>query len=77
MLFKFIAALQSIFPPIELGTFIALNKKDKERQLIELTQIVTGIRLFNKECGKGGEGVDDCELIFAYICHLNFHFLLS
>ena len=25
----------------------------------ELTQIVTGIRLFNKECGKGGEGIDN------------------
>jgi len=24
-----------------------------------LTQIVTGIRLFNKECGKGGEGIDN------------------
>jgi hypothetical protein len=23
---------------------------------------VTGIRLFNKECGKGGEGIDDRKL---------------
>ena len=30
--------------------------------------IVTGIRLFNKECGKGGEGIDDCELnIYLYL----------
>ena len=30
--------------------------------------IVTGIRLFNKECGKGGEGIDDCELnIYMYL----------
>ena len=55
------AALQSVFPPVELGTFISMNKKDKERQLIELSHIVTGIRLFNKECGKGGEGIDDCK----------------
>lgn len=58
------AALQSVFPPVELGTFISMNKKDKERQLIELSHIVTGIRLFNKECGKGGEGIDDCKRYF-------------
>ena len=55
------AALQSVFPQTELGTFMSLVKRDKERQLQELTMIVTGIRLFNKECGKGGEGIDDCE----------------
>ncbi|KAJ8026094.1 hypothetical protein HOLleu_33834 [Holothuria leucospilota] len=57
------AALQSVFPQTELGTFMSLVKRDKERQLIELTQIVTGIRLFNKECGKGGEGIDDLPAI--------------
>lgn len=55
----FVAALQSVFPQTELGTFMSMNKRDKERQLQELTMIVTGIRLFNKECGKGGEGIDD------------------
>ena len=65
------AALQSVFPPLELGTFMAMSKKDKERQLSELNLIVTGIRLFNKECGKGGEGIDDCKLIFYF----NFHSL--
>jgi len=53
------AALQSVFPQSELGTFLALQKRDKERQLHELAMIVTGIRLFNKDCGKGGEGIDD------------------
>ncbi|EGW05060.1 UPF0704 protein C6orf165-like [Cricetulus griseus] len=53
------AALQSVFPQAEMGTFLTLNKKDKERQLKELTMIVTGIRLFNRDCGKGGEGIDD------------------
>ncbi|XP_044147070.1 cilia- and flagella-associated protein 206 [Bufo gargarizans] len=57
------AALQSIFPHTELGTFLSLAKKDKERQLKELTMIVTGIRLFNKDCGKGGEGIDDLPTI--------------
>lgn len=57
------AALQSVFPQTELGTFMALNKIDKEKQLRELTNIVTGIRLFNRNCGKGGEGIDDLPLI--------------
>ena len=59
VIFSISAALQSVFPQTELGTFMSLVKKDKERQLQELTMIVTGIRLFNKECGKGGEGIDD------------------
>ncbi|CAF1057219.1 unnamed protein product [Adineta steineri] len=57
------AALQSVFPQTELGNFLNLSKRDKDRQLIELTQIVTGIRLFNKECGKGGEGIDNLPTI--------------
>uniref|UniRef100_A0A8D0DW11 Cilia- and flagella-associated protein 206 n=1 Tax=Salvator merianae TaxID=96440 RepID=A0A8D0DW11_SALMN len=57
------AALQSVFPQTELATFLSLNKKEKERQLKELTMIVTGIRLFNKDCGKGGEGIDDLPAI--------------
>ncbi|XP_064396896.1 cilia- and flagella-associated protein 206-like isoform X2 [Halichondria panicea] len=57
------AALQSVFPQAELGTFMALSKLDKEKQLRELTSIVTGIRLFNKECGKGGAGIDDLPII--------------
>ena len=40
---------------------MSLTKRDKERQLNELTLIVTGIRLFNRECDKGGEGIDDCK----------------
>uniref|UniRef100_A0A667GK70 Cilia- and flagella-associated protein 206 n=1 Tax=Lynx canadensis TaxID=61383 RepID=A0A667GK70_LYNCA len=57
------AALQSIFPQAELGTFLTLSKKDKECQLKELTMVVTGIRLFNRDCGKGGEGIDDLPAI--------------
>ncbi|XP_007467371.1 PREDICTED: UPF0704 protein C6orf165 homolog isoform X2 [Lipotes vexillifer] len=57
------AALQSVFPQAELGTFLTLSKKDRERQLKELTMIVTGIRLFNRDCGKGGEGIDDLPAI--------------
>lgn len=62
IVYSSLAALQSVFPQTELGTFMALSKLDKEKQMRELTNIVTGIRLFNKNCGKGGAGIDDCEL---------------
>lgn len=51
------AALESVLPPVELGTFAALSPKQKRDQLRELTLIVTGIRLFNKSCGKGGASI--------------------
>ena len=60
------AALQSVFPQPELGTFLSLSRKDKEQQLAELTAVVTGIRLFNKFLNKGGEGVDDREFTLLY-----------
>ena len=50
-----------MFPQTELATFMSVSKRDKERQIQELTMIGTGIRLINKECGKGGEGIDDCK----------------
>ncbi|KAI3378482.1 hypothetical protein SNEBB_007020 [Seison nebaliae] len=53
------AALQSVFPISDIGTFLALCRKDKERQLGELTQIISGIRLFNKDIGKGGKDIED------------------
>ncbi|XP_040524982.1 cilia- and flagella-associated protein 206 isoform X1 [Gallus gallus] len=58
-----IAALQSIFPQTALVSFLSLSKKDKEQQLKNLTMLVTGIRLYNKECGKGGKGIDDLPAI--------------
>ncbi|XP_057209580.1 cilia- and flagella-associated protein 206 isoform X1 [Triplophysa rosa] len=53
------AALQSVFPPSELSTFMSLLKQDKEEQLKELTLIVSGIRLFNKSNSRGGEAIRD------------------
>ena len=53
------AALQSVYPQTELANFVALQYHDKQVQLEELCQIVTGIRLFNKECNKGGSGIED------------------
>ncbi|XP_072189463.1 cilia- and flagella-associated protein 206 isoform X3 [Excalfactoria chinensis] len=80
------AALQSIFPQTALVSLLSLSKKDKEQQLKNLTMLVTGIRLYNKECGKGGKGIDDLPAILneaipsATQCiedHLNACFVLA
>lgn len=61
-----LAALQSVFPQTALGAFISLSKKEKEQQLKNLAMLVTGIRLFNRDCGKGGKGIDDCKYTPAF-----------
>lgn len=48
------AALESVIPRAALGPFISLNPSEKVSQLVELSHLVVGIRLFNKEIGKGG-----------------------
>ncbi|KAM9018713.1 cilia- and flagella-associated protein 206 isoform 2-T2 [Ara ararauna] len=57
------AALQSVFPQREIMTFTSLGKKNKEQQLKTFAMLVTGIRLYNKACGKGGSSIDDLPAI--------------
>ncbi|NXT55317.1 CF206 protein, partial [Pluvianellus socialis] len=57
------AALQSVFPQTEMTTFISFSKKNKEQQLKNLAMLVTGIRLYNREFGKGGRSIDDLPAI--------------
>ncbi len=47
------AALESVIPRAALGPFVYLNPSEKVTQLVELSNLVIGIRLFNKELGKG------------------------
>lgn len=54
-------ALQSVFQPSELEAYVKMSKREKEEQLMELMCIVAGIRLFNRDCQRGGEGIDDRE----------------
>eukprot|EP00297_Palpitomonas_bilix_P023800 CAMPEP_0113876858 /NCGR_PEP_ID=MMETSP0780_2-20120614/5729_1 /TAXON_ID=652834 /ORGANISM="Palpitomonas bilix" /LENGTH=581 /DNA_ID=CAMNT_0000863001 /DNA_START=97 /DNA_END=1842 /DNA_ORIENTATION=+ /assembly_acc=CAM_ASM_000599 len=53
------AAMESVFPRAGLKSFVALSVSDKSNQLMELFNIVFGIRLFNKEVGKGGVSIDN------------------
>ncbi|KYN19793.1 PREDICTED: UPF0704 protein C6orf165 homolog [Trachymyrmex cornetzi] len=52
-------ALQSVFQASELTHYVTLPKREKEEQLMELMCLVAGIRLFNRDCQRGGEGIDD------------------
>lgn len=56
------AALESVFPQAELSAFIPSTRVAKEEKLFGLTQLVSGIRLFNKQLGKGGETIDNCRI---------------
>jgi hypothetical protein len=51
--------LESVFPQSELSAFINLSRNEKEAQLNGLTELVVGIRLFNKALGKGGDMIED------------------
>ena len=52
------AALESVFPRIGLKAFLGLSKEERSAQLLELGRITLGIRLFNREQGRGGAGID-------------------
>eukprot|EP01029_Cantina_marsupialis_P016817 TRINITY_DN3771_c0_g1_i2.p1 TRINITY_DN3771_c0_g1~~TRINITY_DN3771_c0_g1_i2.p1 ORF type:complete len:566 (-),score=119.00 TRINITY_DN3771_c0_g1_i2:662-2359(-) len=53
------AALESVFPRIGLKSFISMGEDEKRMQLLELLEVVTGIRLFNKNLKKGGAEIPD------------------
>ncbi|XP_046973172.1 cilia- and flagella-associated protein 206-like [Vanessa cardui] len=54
-----VAALESVFSLEDLKIFIALPRSEKMAQLTDLVQIASGVRLFNRDCKKGGEGIPD------------------
>lgn len=52
------AALESVLPRAGLRPFVSLTTPEKVAQLCELSNIVIGIRLFNRDIGKGGVGLE-------------------
>ncbi|XP_035441544.2 cilia- and flagella-associated protein 206-like [Spodoptera frugiperda] len=56
------AALESVFGMEDLKAFVALPRSDKSVQLEVLLGYTSGVRLFNRDCGKGGEGIPDLPL---------------
>ncbi|XP_068625364.1 cilia- and flagella-associated protein 206 [Battus philenor] len=54
-----VAALESVFSMDDLKVFVTLTAIEKMKQLGELVQLVSGVRLFNRDCKKGGDGIPD------------------
>ena len=53
------AALESVFPQAGLNSFNMMSNQEKKLQILNLINIVLGIRLFNREIQKGGAGLED------------------
>lgn len=67
-------ALISILDENDLKEFVSLPKQLKECQLIYFSKIISGIRLFNKDCGKGGAGIPKCKISqFSMTSMVKFH----
>ena len=45
---------------------MSLSKNEKEAQLNGLTNLVTGIRLFNKFLKKGGDSIEDSKITINF-----------
>ncbi|XP_026331578.1 cilia- and flagella-associated protein 206-like [Hyposmocoma kahamanoa] len=54
-----IAALESVFSMQELYLWVTATRRDKMKQVQELFKIVSGVRLFNRDCNKGGDMITD------------------
>ncbi|KAL3269523.1 hypothetical protein HHI36_008589 [Cryptolaemus montrouzieri] len=52
-------ALRSIMTDQEVKDYVSRTGSDKRERLNEYSELVAGIRLFNRFCGKSGEGIDD------------------
>ncbi|KAF5296643.1 hypothetical protein FQR65_LT10183 [Abscondita terminalis] len=53
------AALRSILSDEDLISFLNESSTVRRAQIEEFTELVTGIRLFNRDCEKGGVGIED------------------
>lgn len=57
-------ALTSVFDKKDFIEFAASTAEEKQDTLEQLAQLVTGIRLFNRDCNRGGQGMQDGNYLF-------------
>ena len=67
------AALESVLPRAGLRPFVSLTTPEKVAQLCELSNIVIGIRLFNRDIGKGGVGLESFSEIINHNARALIH----
>lgn len=66
------AATQSVFEEEDLKQYIKMNKKEREKQLKLIQDLVMGIRIYNATCGKSAFSVDSkCSYFFMNIDEVN------
>ncbi|XP_026316612.1 uncharacterized protein LOC113227803 isoform X2 [Hyposmocoma kahamanoa] len=53
------AALESVYDFEELYLFVTLPRSDKAEKLQQLLELVSGVRLYNRDCKLGGEMIPD------------------
>lgn len=53
------AALESVYGFEELYLFVTLPRSDKAKKLQQLLELVSGVRLYNRDCKLGGEMIPD------------------
>ncbi|XP_046383752.1 cilia- and flagella-associated protein 206 [Ischnura elegans] len=58
-------ALQSVFSALELTELLMKPYDEQVKQVDELTAIVSGVRLFNRDCNRGGHYIDDLPEILS------------
>lgn len=73
MIAEVLAALKSILDDNELREFTKLSKHKKEVQLLHMSKIISGIRLFNKDCGKGGNGIPKRKNFVVFLLHFCYY----
>lgn len=52
-------ALQSVFNEDEIEEFMLATRDNRADLAEELTELAAGVRLYNRDCKKGGEGIED------------------
>jgi hypothetical protein len=60
------AALETVIPRAALGPFVTLNRSVKITELVEMSNLIIGIRLFNQEIGKGGASLTPIDQLVNY-----------
>lgn len=53
------AALENVFPRISIKEYKSLSTKNKKIQIERLIEIIYGIRLYDRDIGKGGSSISD------------------
>lgn len=56
-----LAAFNSVVDKEEVKEFMGLSLAGKKSQIMYLMKIITGLRLYNKDCDLGGAEIFNCK----------------